>query len=109
MTEDKDTIQSHEVMRWLSDDVQRQRYAAAQETFETDGWKLIVEYALARAFEAGLRGANAQSWEQNREALGARKVWDEVASLGSAWMNEFEEVARQNKLAAVESSEDVPE
>ena len=105
----EDTIQSHEVMRWLSDDVQRQRYAAVQETFETDGWRLIVEYALARAFEAGVRGANAQSWEQNREALGARKAWDEVSTLATAWMNEFEEVARQNKLAAVEPSEDAPE
>ncbi len=95
-------MSSHEVMMWLSD-VETARYVAFQELFETDGWKLFKEYAQAKVTEFGVAGANAQTWEANRVALGARVAWDEVAKAADSFMNSFEQLARSNRDEAAEA------
>lgn len=97
---------THETLKNL-DDTTRARFVAFQGLFETDGWRMLVEYAEAKALAALHEGANAQTWEHNRYALGVRAVWSEVANLETQFMNEFRAIAEQAKQSAEDSVDEV--
>lgn len=99
---DEERMSDAEIMEYL-DDTAKDRYLKLQRTFESDGWALLVEYAQAKAFQAGVEGANAKSWDDNRRAYGNRQAWEEMAQFADAFMNEFEMVAQQNKEAVAET------
>lgn len=94
-----DRLSPQEIMAWIGD-VERDRFVKFQSVFESDGWPLIVELATARAYAAGLEGANATTWEQNRIAYGARSVWEQIARLAENCTADFELVASEAKAAA---------
>lgn len=88
---------THELMSWL-DDKERDRFVKFQETFETAGWRLIVEFANAKVVQHGVDGANAPSWEKVLENRGSRQAWEQVAKLADEFMMAFEQMAESNKL-----------
>lgn len=103
--EQEPELSSQEIMANLNDE-ERSRYVALQETFETDGWKILAQYATAKAFEAGVRGANAATWEACKEAYGERMAWQEVESLDTSMLKAFENLALAN-IAETEQPDDL--
>ena len=97
---------THELMSWLGD-AERDRFVKMQETFETDGWRLIREYALAKITEHVVNGANAKSWDDTRAHLGARLAWDQVSKMDADFMNAFEQAALAAREEASGSQEDL--
>ena len=97
MIEPMEPMTSQEIMANL-DDAARDRFVKFQETFESLGWKLVVEHAQAKVFEHGVLGANAKTWEACNEHRGARLAWDRVSKLADEFMNAFEQAAWQAKL-----------
>lgn len=89
---------THELMSWLGD-AERDRFVKLQETFESAGWKLIVEYANAKTLQHGVDGANAQTWDKCVENRGARYAWQQVMQLHDEFMNAFENAAREAQMA----------
>jgi hypothetical protein len=89
-------LDTHETMKFLTD-VERDRFVKFQGLFEHDGWSLLVELATANAAAQLHAGANAQSWEANRFANGARMVWEQIAKLEAALMNEFNILAAERQ------------
>lgn len=89
-----DEMPTHELMSWLND-VERDRFVKLQETFETPGWKLIVEYANAQVIQHGIAGANAASWDDCLLHRGERVAWDRVAKLDTEFMNAFHLAAQE--------------
>ena len=75
--------------------VELDRFLKLQSTFESPGWSIIQEWCATKEVEAGVGGANAQSWEDNREQYGRRVAWQEAGNLDTAFMNEFEAIANQ--------------
>ena len=55
--------------------VELDRFLKLQATFESDGWSIIQEWCATKEVEAGVSGANAASWEDNREQYGRRIAW----------------------------------
>lgn len=106
--EESTELSSHEVMMWLSD-VETARFVAFQELFESDGWRLMKEFAQAKVTETLVAGANAQTWEASRVALGARTAWQAVAEADNQFMSSFEQLARANRDEAAEAKEGFPE
>lgn len=96
---------THELMAWLSD-VERDRFVKLQETFETDGWRLVVEYARGKVVQHGVDGSNAATWEKTNEHRGARAAWDQVAHLADEFMNAFEQAARLAQEDAADTAQD---
>lgn len=95
---------THELMSWL-DDAERDRFVKFQETFESSGWRLIVEYATAKVVQHGIDGANATTWEKVLENRGARQAWDQVSKLADEFMTAFEQMAEASKLDGSSSAE----
>lgn len=95
---------THELMSWL-DDAERDRFVKFQETFESAGWRLIIEYCNAKVVQHGVDGANATTWEKVLENRGARLAWDQVSKLADEFMAAFEQMAEANKLDASQSAE----
>ncbi len=81
------------------DDRQRARYVAFQETFESSGWPLVIEWAQVKTLEAMQEASVAPTWEQTLIARGRRQVWEEIQNLATMFMNEFALVAQQNAEA----------
>lgn len=96
---------THELMAYLSDE-ERDRFVKLQETFETDGWRLIVAYANQKVVYHGVEGSNASSWEKVNENRGAREAWNQVARLADEFMNAFEAAAQSAKAEAADESQD---
>lgn len=92
--EDPDALDSQTILKNLGD-AERQRYAALQDTFESDGWPLILEWAGIQQLQALKNGADADSWEQSCEERGVRRAWGNVLNLEDTLMVQFELLARQ--------------
>lgn len=95
----------NEMMSFLSD-AERDRFVKLQETFESDGWRLIVDYANAKAVQHGIDGSNAASWDKCLENRGARFAWDQVSKLADEFMNAFYASAWNNKNNASDTEEE---
>lgn len=98
-------MEPSEITEYL-DEVQLDRYLKFQHVFESDGWKLVEEWAQAQSVAASIGGANASSWDNNRIEYGKRIAYDAVANMATQFLNEFSVVAEQNKEEA-EASFDV--
>ena len=77
-------------------DEQQQRYMSLERLMESDGWPLIAEWAAAEAEAAKQRALNAQTWEENRIAVGQLFVFEQVAQLDEGIENEFRQLATSN-------------
>jgi len=96
---------THELMSWLTDQ-ERDRFVLLQETFETGGWKLLVDYASAKVVQHGVDGSNASTWEKVLENRGARMAWEQVSKLADEFMNAFEHAAQAAQAEAAAGSDD---
>jgi hypothetical protein len=94
-----------EDIKWLSE-ANKDRFNQLEEVFSLPGWKLLVEWAEQKAIDAGVRGANAATWEDNRQQLGSRLVYEEIVALRDASYNEFEVIALQARLDSEEADMD---
>lgn len=59
----------------------RAKYMAFESLFAHEGWKYVVALCKARADEFMRRGAFANSWAENRLAIGAGTAWDALSKL----------------------------
>jgi hypothetical protein len=103
---DDESLSEQEILANLNDD-ERTRFLAVRETFETDGWRILQENAIARGFAEGVNGANAGGadtgvTERCARAYGARNVWQEIETWADTWYQTFENVARQRIEAVPE-------
>jgi hypothetical protein len=89
-------LNTHETMKLLTAE-ERERFVAFQSMFESDGWRLLMQYTTAKYNAAVLRGANASSWEDNRQAAGYRDAWAEVSNMETQFMNEFAAIADERR------------
>lgn len=97
-------LNTHETMKFLTD-TERDRFVKFQALFESDGWHLLVEYAQAKAAEATQRAALADSWENNRLAVGYRGAWGEISNIENQFMNEFDAIAAERREESDNSTE----
>lgn len=102
-------LSEQEILANLNDD-ERTRFLAVRETFETDGWRILQENAVARGFAEGVNGANAGGADEAvavrcARAYGARGVWQEIETWADTWYRTFETVARQRMEAVTEADE----
>jgi hypothetical protein len=96
---------THELMAYLND-MERDRFVKLQETFETDGWRLLSQYANEKVIYHGVQGSNATSWEKVNEHRGARETWRQVARWADEFMNAFEAAALLAKTEAADAAQD---
>jgi len=90
-------------------DEQKSRYRAYEQGFDTPFWKDLKELAEGEIENATLRGANAESWESNRIALGARIVWQYIATLEDAVENEFRQYIDQSLMERQQADQEAYE
>ena len=81
----------------LTDD-EKARYVRAEQGFESDFWKFIKTMAEEQSESALYRGANSQSWDENRISYGSRLVWEYLAKLDETYEKEFTQVAEARLL-----------
>lgn len=74
---------------------ERERYSDLERMFASRGWKIFVALAKKNAAEGIQRAAFAQSWEQNRAAIGYSHAYNEMANLEVATLAEFEGKANE--------------
>lgn len=84
-----------EVLQNLTDD-QKNRYMKMEQLLESDGWALLQQWLQGQAEAAQGRATYAQTWEDNRVAVGQMYVYTQLADLNDAVHAEFTELARQN-------------
>lgn len=82
----------------LLDDDQKDHYVKYERMFDTPGWALIEEWARLNSQQQFMRAAYAGSWEENRIALGARLVYEQIANLRNTTEAEFMAKAEQALL-----------
>lgn len=88
----------------LTDD-EKERYVKAETLFESEHWHVIKTMAEEQSEQALVRGANAQTWDDNRVALGQRLVWEYIATLNETYENEFSQQADARLLAKQSQNE----
>ena len=96
-----EALTSQEIMMHL-DDEGRERFVKLQETFETEGWVLLKEWCVYQANVAGVKGANAETWEDCKEQKGRRMAWLDASNMAETFIAQNEQVARE----AIEAAED---
>jgi hypothetical protein len=82
------------------DDSQKNRYAKLERLFDSDGWKICVKLFEELAEMAKERGANAQTWEDNRFAAGQRFAYTHFTKLEDVTEAEFQKLADDAKESA---------
>lgn len=92
-------LSEQDILAHLSDE-ERERFLAVQETFSTDGWRILAELATARGLSSGIEGSNAGAYDEGvatrcARAYGALQVWKEIEGWADAWYNTFAALAAQ--------------
>jgi hypothetical protein len=67
----------------------RNRYMALEALFDSDGWKIVMALAHQSAAGALQRAALANSWAENRMAIGNSLAWNAIFQLQDATENDF--------------------
>lgn len=83
-----------EVYKHLTDQ-EREEYSALEEMMSSKGWGILVKRAEEAITQLITYGAAAPNWDENRTALGMKKVWERLANLREATDFEYAELARQ--------------
>lgn len=94
-----------EMLKYLSDE-DKTRYMVLERLFAQPGWALLVEEMAKRALAAKDRAAFAQSWDQNRLAIGGGIVYNEIANMQDLTETEFEQKAEEAKKAKAAQDEE---
>lgn len=87
-----------DILNELTDN-ERDQYAKLENLFMHPGWALAQEIFELGAKESYQRAAFAQSWEQNRMAVGEHSVWSRVVNLSEYVETNFRELAHQRVVA----------
>jgi hypothetical protein len=95
-----------EMLRWLNDE-EKQRFVALEHLFESDGWRLYIKPQLAASIERFKEaGANARTWEENQQALGARLFAEELHNLEQGFFNTLANAAQERREAVAAEDEE---
>ena len=100
---DETAMTTQEIMAYLGD-AERDRFVLLQETFESAGWRLVVDHAVAMSNFEAINGANAKTWEDCVGARGRREAWVTIARLADQFMSAFEHAAASAKSEAETAS-----
>lgn len=87
----------------------RNRYMALESLFDSDGWKIVMALSQKNAAEALQRAALANSWAENRMAVGNSLAWNNIWNLEQQAEVQFHEMAstaRDGALAEAIAIED---
>lgn len=79
---------------------QKDKYMRLERLFEQPGWDDIERWALVNRMASAERQLNAQNWDQNRVAHGARLAFEMLENLKAATEHEFEALAADAQQAA---------
>jgi hypothetical protein len=85
----------------LLDDDSKDHYVKLERMFDTQGWAVIEEWARVNSEAQFQRAAFAGSWEENRIALGARMVYEQIRTMRDSTEAEFAAKAEQAVLNTV--------
>ena len=78
----------------------RNRYLALEKLFAMPGWKIVVALAKQNAEGAMRRAAFANTWADNRLAIGSGYAWNELAELETATEKTYATMAVEALTAA---------
>jgi hypothetical protein len=81
-------------LKWLNDP-QKERYMFLQRFFESDYWDFFKSWATHGLQEADNRLLNAQQWDHNRLAMGARLAFMSMLNLEASTDAEFSQYAAE--------------
>lgn len=84
---------------------QAERFARLERLFGQPGWKDVEAWAKNNAQEQLMRAAHANTWDQNRIAMGARLAYLTLVQLVEQTHAEFEALADQNAEKEVAADE----
>lgn len=88
------------------DEEQKSRYSTLERFFAHPGWSLIKSLANDMAETNHNKAANAQSWDENRYARGARDAAQYFSTLDERTEADFSVASQSNKdTQAVEDEE----
>jgi hypothetical protein len=87
-------------------DAEKDRYLKLERLFDSDGWKLVEEWATQQRENATARLVSATSWDQHRLLTGARLVYAELEGLRETTESTFASLASANKEAKLVSEEE---
>lgn len=93
-----------EDLKYLTDE-QRERYMTMERLFEQPGWTLVEKWAGINRDEAKERAANAQSWEDNRIAVGLRIAYDTFSKMRDINEREYMQLAQDQREEQEEDNE----
>ena len=99
---------SLEDLMYLPDE-HKDRYRNYEQGFDSPFWKDLKALAESEVVNAAQRGANADTWENNRIALGARLIWEYIAHMEDAIENEFRQYIDQQRIATQSRDEEIYE
>ena len=85
-----------QMLKYLSDE-DKTRYMVLERLFAQAGWKLLVEECQKWALAAKDRAAFAQTWDQNRLAVGNGFAYDHISRLEEITETEYEQKAEAAK------------
>jgi hypothetical protein len=77
-------------LKFLSDE-DKERYMSLERLWSQPGWALVVELAKQLASGHRDRATFANTWEQNRMALGSALAYDHISRLQEITETEYEQ------------------
>lgn len=87
-------------------DAQKESYMKAEKFFASEFWPWLQTWAKANAAQQLDRVINAETWEFNRLAYGARFAYDTMANLENITNYEFEQLAQASLDAEQDAQAD---
>lgn len=82
------------------DNEKKTEYMVLERLFDQPGWKVVVAHAQQWGELAQKRAAFAKTWEDNRIAVGAAAVYNQIANLEEITGAEYENLVNEARLAA---------
>lgn len=71
----------------------------------SEGWPLLQQWLEEQALEQQARATHANTWEENRMAVGSMNVYAQLADFESQLINTFAQFAQENALFRTEQAE----
>lgn len=94
-----------ESLKYLSDE-DKNRYMTLERMFQSDGWKVLMAWAVENHEQQMIRAVMAPSWEDHRIATGARLALEQVIRFEQTTEAEYQQRAEDAMLSA-ESDDEV--
>lgn len=90
-------------LKYLTDEMKHQ-LSQYEETYESEGWKLILEWAARSAEEAKTRAFTASTWEEAVAWRGKWHAYNEIIGMQESTYNELEAYALEQQQQEIEAA-----